>query len=418
MKKILALALVLTMVVSLFAACGGSEKPAQNNAPATEAGQNAPAANAPASSGFKKMKIAVATSSVDEIFVSAQKCYNEVMKPALNVEFMYSEELKDAGAMTTFIENAYASGCDAVMCNLSNSIDQAAAVCDELGMYFVGIASADAKENTNLPYYVSVTGASAEGYGTSYANVIKNTVGDGKEHSILILSGAACYGATSFIEGTAGSLRALQDVYGLKYDEDVMALATAKTQVDATNDKGVKITVFPGMADLAALVSPLLQTGDYDVVVGTTNILDSLAVAVDEVEKAMGFDIKFISRNAFNASCEHAFNNNDSQGSPILDGMVCAGTYEYVASVLILRNAFDGYVDNMRNGDACSRVPGMPPLSVCTADEYNILSDEKMPFSFMTAEDMLSLCGPNVTWQDIDAFGAKLTTQSIIDKFN
>ena len=64
------------------------------------------------------------------------------------------------------------------------------------------------------------------------------------------MSGAACYGATSFIEGTAGSLKALQDVYGLKYTKDIKELATTKTQIDAENDKGIKITIFPGMADL------------------------------------------------------------------------------------------------------------------------------------------------------------------------
>lgn len=186
--------------------------------------------------------------------------------------------------MTTFIENAYAAGCQGVIVDLSNSIDQAAAVCNDLGMWFVGISSADAAENMEMEKYVGVVGAGAAGYGASYADAIKSVVNDGKNHSILLMSGAACYGATSFIEGTAGSLKALQDVYGLKYTKDIKELATTKTQIDAENDKGIKITIFPGMADLATTVSPLLQTGNYDVLVGTSNIYDSLGVAVDEVE--------------------------------------------------------------------------------------------------------------------------------------
>ena len=79
--------------------------------------------------------------------------------------------------------------------------------------------------------YVSVVGAGAAGYGASYADAIKSVVNDGKNHSILLMSGAACYGATSFIEGTAGSLKALQDVYGLKYTKDIKELATTKTQM-------------------------------------------------------------------------------------------------------------------------------------------------------------------------------------------
>ena len=90
-----------------------------------------------------------------------------------------------------------------------------------------------------------------------------------------------------------------RQVYGLTYTEDINALATSATQVDAENDKGIKITVFPGMADLATNVSPLLQTGAYDVVVGTTNIYDSLGVAINEVEEALDMDIEFITRGVF-----------------------------------------------------------------------------------------------------------------------
>ena len=266
----------------------------------------------------------------------------------LNLEFVHSEPISDAGALTTFIENSYASGCDAVLTNVSNAIDQAAAVCNDLGLYFVGISSSNAAENQDLPCYVSVCGASAEGYGDSYAEALTSVVGDGAEHSILILSGAACYGATSFIEGTVGSLRALEDVYGLTYNEDLNALATSSVQVEAENDKGVRITIMPGMEDLANMVSPLLQTGDYDVVVGTTDIYGSLSIAINEVEEALGKNINIISRNTFSEMVGTAFNSQDSTGHPALNAIVCTGLYEFLAGIIVLRNALDGYVEQMR----------------------------------------------------------------------
>lgn len=415
MRKSLMSAMAVAMAATLtLTACGGTTAAASSAA--TEAAASAVSEEA-TGEGYKPMKIAFAAQAVDETFVEAKNALENEIGPALNIEFMFSEAISDNGALNTFIENAYASGCDAVYTNVAGGIDQAAAVCNDLGMYFVGVSSAGAEENAEIPYYVGVAGASAEGYGEAYANALNSVIGDGAEHSILILSGAACYGATSFIEATAGSLRALQDIYGLTYTEDLNALATSSTQIDAENDKNIKITVCPGMQDIATAVSPLLQSGDYDVLVGTSNIYDSLGVAVDEVEKALGKDIKFITRSMFSDSTKAAFNSMDSQGSPVIDAIVLNGTYEHLAAVMMLRNAFDGHADAMRDGDHCSRVPGQIPLVITTADEYNALSGADMPFSFVTVDEVVSQCNADATFKSIDELGASLTTENILKKF-
>lgn len=415
MRKNLMSAMAVTMAAALtLTACGGTTAAASSVA--TEAAASAASEEA-AAEGYKPMKIAFAAQAVDETFVEAKNALENEIGPALNIEFMFSEAISDNGALNTFIENAYASGCDAVYTNVAGGIDQAAAVCNDLGMYFVGISSAGAEENAEMPYYVGVAGASAEGYGEAYASALNSVIGDGAEHSILILSGAACYGATSFIEATAGSLRALQDIYGLTYTEDLNVLATSSTQVDAENDKNIKITVCPGMQDIATTVSPLLQSGDYDVLVGTSNIYDSLGVAVDEVEKALGKDIKFITRSMFSDSTKAAFNSTDSQGSPVIDAIVLNGTYEHLAAVMLLRNAFDGHADAMRDGEHCSRVPGQIPLVITTADEYNALSSADMPFSFVTVDEVVNQCNADATFKSIDELGASLTTENILKKF-
>lgn len=428
-KKVLTTAVVTILSAAILTACATpSSTPVSSDTSSAAAGDTSSAVENTGSTldntegpvDFKPIKLAYATNAVDETFVTMKKALDEVVGPTLNIEFMYSEALSDAGAMTTFIENAYASGCDGVIVDLANSIDQAAAVCNDLGIYYTGISSADSVENMDMPYYVSVVGSGAEGYGESYAEALKSVVDDGKPHSVLIMSGAACYGATSFIEGTAGSLQALQDVYGLTYTQDINELATTSTQVDAENDKDVKITIFPGMQDLATSVSPLLQTGEYDVLVGTSNIYDSMGVAVDEVEKALGMDIKFITRSTFSDAITAAFNSTDSQGSNVIDAMVCPGTFERIAAPIILRNTIDGYVDNMRGEGRCSYLSENRPLAVTSLESYNSLSRDMMPYAFMTPEDILSLCSkvnPDITWKDINAFGKELTAENILKKF-
>lgn len=425
-RKILAMLLAGILAVSMLSACGGNtDNPSSNEGNSGTSQSDSPEGNGNSegngSVSFSRAKIAFATNNTNEDFINMQNYYNTVLGPALNIEFMYSEALKDAGALTTFIENAYAAGCQGVITDLAQAMDQGAAVANDLGMFYVGTSSADAVDNRGLEYYISVVGASAEGYGESYAEAIKSVVDDGGEHSVIILSGAAAYGATSAIEGTAGSLRALQDVFGLKYDQDVNILATSENQTEATNDQGIKITIVPGMADLTSLVSPLLQTGDYDVVVGTTDIYGSLSVTVDEVEKATGKNISFISRNPLSETVSVAFNSSDSTGHPVMDAMVAQGMYERISAVIVLRNCIDGYAEQMKNGAECSRIAGMRPLVVTSADQFNTLASSDLPYCFTTTDEILAMCSlnnPSVTYADIDAFGAGLTAANIMDKFS
>ena len=417
-KRTFASAVALLTAASLMAGCSGGAASSASGSGTASTAASAATGESGASGEFEPMTIAYAYAEAQESTVQLQNALDNVIGPALNIEFIYSEPIKDAGALTTFIENAYASGADAVYTNSTGNITQAAAVCEDLGLYFAGISSTmDNIENRELPHFVTVAGASAEGYGNSYAKAIDAVVNDGQEHSILILSGAASYGATSFIEGTAGSLRALQDIYGLTYTQDINTLATSATQVDAENDKGIKITIVPGMGDLTTTVSPLLQTGDYDVLVGTGDFYSSLGVVVNEVEEALDMDIKFINRTTFSDATSTAFNTTDSQGSPVMDAIVCTGTYENLSCILALRSAFDGYADNMRDNGACSNITGMEPLVITNAEDYNVLAGEDMPYSFVTTDELVSLCGPDVTWQDINDFGKGLTTESIIAKF-
>ncbi len=415
LRSLVAATLSMTFVLT---GCSSGEKTVTTGGDATAT----PAVTGDASTDkqFEKIKIAYATNSVDETFMAMKTAYDNVIAPTLNIEFIYSEPISDAGALTTFIENAYAAGCQGVIVDLASSMDQAAAVCNDLGLYYVGISSADSKENMQMPYYLSVAGTGAAGYGESYAEAIKEVVGDGQEHSILIMSGAASYGATSSIEGTSGSLKGLQEVYGLTYTKDIKELATSATQIDAENDKGVKITVFPGMKDMATSVSPLLQSGEYDVLIGANNIYDSLGVAVDEVEKAFGKNIKFITRSSFSDAVSAAMNGKDSTGDAIINGLVAQGTYERVVAPIIIRNAMDGFADNMRGDGRCSYISKSRPLTVTSVEDYNALSKDNMPYAFVTEEEILSLTNkynPDVTWETIDELGATLTVDNILKKF-
>jgi hypothetical protein len=96
------------------------------------------------------------------------------------------------------------------------------------------------------------------------------------------------------------------------------------------------------------------------------------------------------------------------------------GQYEILAGVIILRNALDGYAEQMRDNGRCSRVPGMRPTVVTSAEQYDVLSGGDIPYSFITEEEILSMCSllhPEVTYAEIDAMGAEQTGESLMTKF-
>lgn len=138
MKKIIALLLALTMVLSL-AACGGNAAPA-TEAPATEApAAEVPATEAPAAEEITlapiKVGVLVADVSGEEA-LAFRAYYEEYLAPHYNVTLSYTEQLADAAAEKAAIEQFAAQGYNAII-SLSSS-DRATQIetCAEYGLYY------------------------------------------------------------------------------------------------------------------------------------------------------------------------------------------------------------------------------------------------------------------------------------------
>ena len=136
MKKLIALLLALTMVLSL-AACGGNAAP-KTEAPEAPAAE-APAAEAPAAEEFTlapiKVGVLVADVSGEEA-LAFRAYYEEYLAPHYNVTLSYTEQLADAAAEKAAIEQFAAQGYNAII-SLSSS-DRATQIetCAEYGLYY------------------------------------------------------------------------------------------------------------------------------------------------------------------------------------------------------------------------------------------------------------------------------------------
>jgi hypothetical protein len=414
-KKITSVAVSTLLAASMLVGCSSSA------AATTNASSTGSASTKDVS--FDKIKVAVVLNSTAEVNMVAEKYLTNVVSPLLNIDFMFSEVVSDASALTAFIENAYAAGCVGVF-NTAGSNVQAAQAANDLGMYVVNNSTKYEEDVKALPYYLSNTGTSATLNSEAYSQALDETLKTGEKHNVLVLTGAASLGSTSMVEAAKGILNGLKDKYGLKYSKDVADLAVVDAQTDVDTGTDMKVTIFPGVprgADYASAISSILQTGTYDVVISTISAYSYLSVAMDEVEKAKNMDIKFITQDNISDSMTTAFNTKDATGDSIVNCIVCSSMSEqWTLGAIQIRNAMDGFADAMRPSGNAGKIL-VRPFPVSSAETYNKLAADTIPASFMTTDEILNLCdkvNANATSQSLSDFAGDLTIENILKKFS
>lgn len=358
MKKLFTILLALFMVFSLAACSGGGSNDDTSEAP---------------------RKIGVATIHEGETWEIQKKYFVEELGPALNMEFMFSEKLSDANGLVDFMDQAYASGCVGLI-NLVTSNDavaQGARKAEEWGMWFCTQNSALNSDVASLEHNLGHCGAGAAQFGEAYKTALKELIGDGQPHSIVIFSGAAVggaigQGAASHYYSVEGMLKAFQETYNLTYEKSIDEIINTQDpgQV-ATGNDDVKIYIYPGRDTAAALptIQAQLQTGDYDTFAAVFSY-SAFTTAIDEVEKSLNKDIRIIGTASIEAQTETGFNTKDSFGNSILNAAIINPLN--VANVV---NAIEIYQGLAGNGAAMKEggnavLLGVSPWACMDAETY------------------------------------------------
>jgi hypothetical protein len=300
---------------------------------------------------LKPVKIAVAFWAIDANALLIQKYFSEYVGPALNATFMFSEAVEDADSLITFMENAYAAGCQGIINYQNTSVEQAIAKANELGMY-IATQTTIPVENGNLPHNVGFVAAAAEDVANSFGDLVKDLVNDGKNHSIIIVSGGAGFGNPEHYEATATILHTLESVYGLRYERPVETLSVSRAETVAANDRGIKIVIYPGypMGDTYVTgMSAILQTGEYDTMLACYGAYTRFAVAIDEVEKAYKKDIRISAIVMIDDETRASFSAIDSTGNTMLNSAVLTANISQAAGLFALvYNGVTGYPEKVR----------------------------------------------------------------------
>jgi hypothetical protein len=318
------------------------------------------------------VKIAVAFWQIDAQSLLVQKYLKDYLGPAFNTEFMFSEAVTDADALITFMENAYAAGCQGIMNYQNSSIEQAIAKANELGMWIATQMPAN-PANGDLPYNVGYVSADAASVAKDFGELVTSLVQDGKPHNIIIVSAGAGIGNQEHYESTVTILKMLSSIYGMKYEKAVEDLAISRGVTDVNNDKGIKITLYPGFPTGDTYVtgmSSLLQTGEYDTVLACNAAYARFMVAVNEVERAFKKNIRVSAITSINDQTKNTFSTLDSTGDTSLNSaLLMPSVSQAVGLFALVYNGITGHSDAVRvNGRGAFY--NSPKWKCNNADEY------------------------------------------------
>ena len=162
MKKANALksAVALLLAGSMLAACGstGSSSAAgsgSSSAATSEGGE--PAAGDAAAGNGDKYVIGIAEAQANDEVTIRRAYLENFIAPTYNVEFIFSEVLKDDAATKTFIENCINSGADAVI-DMKSANGTMAQLCQDAGLVYTFNGNYVSSPELNSTDYTSLSG--------------------------------------------------------------------------------------------------------------------------------------------------------------------------------------------------------------------------------------------------------------------
>lgn len=382
---------------------------------------------------FKKFIIGVAEpQAIDEVVIR-RDYYENYIAPRYNVEFIFSEQVKSADDELSFIENCADAGADAIISYRGDDTDQMAQVCREYGMvYAINYPRNMQTEDVFAGGYENFTGgftADQPYVGSLFGNWLASNASEDGSEGFIITTAMAFRGNAQHIESTLAVLKAIQDKYGLTYEDTIENITVTSAPLEVANDKNIRIYIYPGSVTTnegwLQGVSAALQTGNYGVFIQTGQTFPSTAVVVDEVEKTFDIDIKVASVASMSESLTNAFNTQDRYGNPSLN-MATVKSTSLVSSMGFVKvyNALTGY--NNLNIDAAGdqgvimfRMWGVEtPEQVNALSTWDIAGGGKWVFDNSLIDRTLGIYNPELTFEDIQEVYYSVSFEDALSRLN
>ena len=343
MKKLLMLALCLMLVVTVLTGCSDNSKSTTSTDTGKSAATEAPVSEAPktdtaettasdsskstsANTG-KKFKIGILEVQLNDESTNRAEYFRNYIAPEYNCEFMFSEAISDLEAALKFLENAADAGCNGIInyYPIKDNTEQLVLKAQELGMAFVENGGRGAaNDEVYAAAYENFAGgfqADQPATGALFKEWMESNIDVSGEHGYLICTGGAYQGNDQQTQISSNMLTALEDLYGLKFEQTKEALYQSSSPIEAVNDKNVPVYCYPGMANQTGWLEGLtaaLQTGKYDYVLTAPQVIGNIGTALNELETAMNKNFTWIGFGTFGDALTTAISTKDSFGNQVL----------------------------------------------------------------------------------------------------
>jgi hypothetical protein len=273
----------------------------------------------------EKYIIGVAFQNVTSDTEIQKDYYTNELAPALGMEFIFSEAIKDTETLVTFIENCYAKGAVGIINYYTAGRGRGAEAADQYEMFFITQASKLDDATLDLEYNLGNCGASVDGMARAYTAAMESVLADGENHSVLMCTTAAVgQVAASHYYSTQAMLETMQNKYNLTYSKSIDEIINTDSpgEVD-TGNPNIKIFLVPGTDNdkTLATISTPLQSGDYDIFVAVSGYANYTS-AIAEVERAKNMDIKVVATASIEKQTLTGFTTLDPLGNPILNAVI------------------------------------------------------------------------------------------------
>ena len=328
MKKFLAIVLCLTMMSSVLAGCGskettGTTQPVEvtETAEATEAEgtdtaeveETQDATSNLDMSQTVKMGVLVSDATTAEA-LAFRNYYTEYIQKQYNVEFIYSDELKDSAGEASAISSFITNNCKGIISFSSFDRDAQIEQCEEAGVFYAVAAGTLTDEQyetyKGYEYYVGAIGPSLDiEFQTGY-DMAKHYLDQGIKN-FAIFGGAIPYYTEMHIYRAAGMLTAMVEAggEGANYkgatdEAGIVGQIMADSGVEVGAIGTINIVGYVGGYDMDdawfGKCAQMAQTPDLEVILAVGNGSDFFGTAI------AGTDVKIATVDAFVSSYKEA----------------------------------------------------------------------------------------------------------------
>ncbi len=313
LKNFMKKAACLTLAASMLGACSDGGSGGSGSSEGSSSGQ--------------KYKIGVLEVQLNDESTNRAEYFRNYIGPEYNVEFMFSEAIQDLDSALTFLENAADAGCDAIInyYPIKDNTEQLVQKAAELGMV---IAENGGRGPANDETYAAAYDNFAGGFmadqpdtGKLFKDWMEANIDSGSEHGFLVATGGAYQGNDQQTQISANMLSALEELYGLKFELTKEELYQSSSPIEALNDKDIPVLCYPGMTNQNGWLEGLtaaLQSGKYDYVLTSPNVIGNIGTALSELETAMDKDFTWIGFGTFGDALTSAISTPDKFGNQTL----------------------------------------------------------------------------------------------------